>query len=222
MALPREPMAAAFTAWRYKTLTLLGTLFGAQHHVTRAFAGLQWRPMTSRASHEFVLGKFEGALSQAEGLLEAADFELEYLAESTEAGSEAGFDPELWSHVGGHVIAGEWAKVASQTAIFTEDRIRKWTGRRATEVGERLMSAVFGDGGDYRLGLTDGEKQGWHRLAMGISMALRNADAHRIQEREDLKFYAMGVLGASSLLLTQVRYEHGNRFVDTSPANDAT
>ena len=83
---------------------------------------------------------------------------------------------------------------------------------------KKLMTAVYGENGDYRLGLTTGEKQGWHRLAMGISMALRNADAHRIQTRSDHKRYAMGVLGVSSLLLTQTRYEHGNRFKDTSPA----
>jgi hypothetical protein len=79
------------------------------------------------------------------------------------------------------------------------------------------MTAVFGDRGGYRLGLTDGEKQGWHRLAMGASMALRNADTHRIASRDDHKRYAMGVLGAGSLLLTQLRHEHGNRFQDTSP-----
>ncbi len=80
------------------------------------------------------------------------------------------------------------------------------------------MTAVFGDSGDYRLGLTDGERQGWFRTAMGLAMAVRNVDAHRIQRRDDHKRYAMGVLGTCSLLLTQLRYERGNRFHDTTPA----
>lgn len=68
------------------------------------------------------------------------------------------------------------------------------------------------------MGRTSGEKQGWHRLAMGIAMALRNVDAHRFQSRDDHKRYALGVLGTCSLLLTQMRYEHGNRFQDVGPA----
>ena len=43
-------------------------------------------------------------------------------------------------------------------------------------------------------------------------MALRNADTHRIQERDDHKRYAMGVVGTASLLLTQLRHQHGNSF----------
>jgi hypothetical protein len=110
----------------------------------------------------------------------------------------------------------------SGASIFTEDRIRRWAGRPANEVGEKLMTAVFGDHGDYRLGVTEAEKQGWHRFAMGASMALRNVDAHRLQSRTDHKLYAMGVLGASSLLLTQMRFDHGNHFHDTSPGVDPT
>ena len=67
------------------------------------------------------------------------------------------------------------------------------------------------------MGLTAGEEQGWQFLAQGIAQALRNADTHRIQERPDHKRYTMGVVGACSLLLTQMRYLHGNRFRDTSP-----
>ena len=44
------------------------------------------------------------------------------------------------------------------------------------------------------------------------STLLAVGDTHRIQRRNDDKRYALGVLGAGSLLLTQLRYEHGNRF----------
>jgi hypothetical protein len=71
-------------------------------------------------------------------------------------------------------------------------------------------------------GLAEGEKQGWQLFAQGIAQALRNAETQRIQDRPDHKRYALGVVGACSLLLTQMRYEHGNRFHDTSPAASAS
>jgi hypothetical protein len=66
------------------------------------------------------------------------------------------------------------------------------------------------------MGLTDGEKQGWQLFAQGIAQALRNVDAHRIQKRPDPS--AMRLAWSGPALLTQMRYEHGNRFHDTSPA----
>ena len=54
----------------------------------------------------------------------------------------------------------------------------------------------------------------WLALGIGFTAALGNADRHRIQQRDDARRYAVGVLGVGSLLLTQLRYEHGNRFVD--------
>ena len=38
------------------------------------------------------------------------------------------FDPELWEHVRKLVEDEDWGKVAPQTAIFVEDRIRTWAG----------------------------------------------------------------------------------------------
>lgn len=40
-----------------------------------------------------------------------------------------------------------WVKVASQAAIFTEDRIRRWAGRPVGEVGKDLAVAIFGKSG---------------------------------------------------------------------------
>ncbi|MEH0933109.1 TIGR02391 family protein [Micromonospora sp. CPCC 205558] len=219
VALPLLSVSSAqFSAWETKLRSVLIKALGETHHITSSFQKVSWTPWFEPAPREDMVKTFERARSISIGLVDAAIFELEHLAAVTDVVADAGFDPELWAYVGGHVVAEEWATVASQTAIFTEDRIRKWAGRKAEEIGERLMTAVFGDGGDYRLGLTQGEKQGWHRLAMGLSMALRNADAHRIQSRADHKLYAMGVVGASSLLLTQMRFEHANRFHDMSPA----
>jgi hypothetical protein len=54
-----------------------------------------------------------------------------------------------------------------------------------------------------------GEQQGWQQFATGFVQALSNVNRHRIQNRDDAKAYAIGVLGAGSLLLTQLRYQHG-------------
>jgi len=217
--------SAAFVAWRGKTFSVLTQALGAQHHLVTEFNSLPWWTMRMRTS---VFGQlerddeFSRSRDRAIGVLEAARYVLTELAAPPDPHAAAQYDTELWEHVGSHVLAEEWGKLASQTAIFTEDRLRKWAGRPDTEVGETLMTAILGDNGEFRLGRTPGEKQGWHRFGMGLSMAQRNVDAHRIQERADHRRYAIGVLGASSLLLTQMRYEHGNRFRDQSPVVESS
>lgn len=207
--------SAEFVSWQARATSTLTRAVGAHSHITGGFTTIRWWPgVNTRATSQQV---FLSCAQRAQGFLEAAIADLELpalddLADSTD------LDPELWAHISAHVHDEDWGAVASQTAIFTEDRIRRWTKQQPAElVGKDLMVAALGETGNYRLGLTAGEKQGWQFLAMGISQALRNADAHRIQTRPDHHRYAMGVAGASSLLLTQLRYEHGRRFHDTSP-----
>lgn len=214
--LPVSTSSPEFHSWHSRAESVLAKALGASHHITEAFRKVTWGPFAYGGDDSVLPAAFRSGLAEAQGLLDAAVFELRQLRETVGPLDEGGFDPELWEHVGSHLEDEEWGKVASQAAIFTEDRIRRWAGRPADEVGERLMTAVFGERGDYRLGTNESEKQGWHRLAMGLSMAVRNVDLHRIQRRPDLRRYAMGVLGSSSLLLTQLRFEHGNRFHDVS------
>ncbi|MFI7678975.1 TIGR02391 family protein [Actinophytocola sp. NPDC049390] len=211
-SLPQRLVAPEYIAWKSRVHSTFTKALGPRHPIIDRFLNIQWSGRYGGTAQDWFLS----GLGQAVGLINAAIYELEELNAFEDGENDTSVDPELWDHISKLVAAEAWGQVASQTAIFTEDRIRKWTGRPAQEVGERLMTAVFGEQGEYRLGLTTGEKNGWHRFAMGISMALRNADAHRIQDRPDHKRYAMGVVGASSLLLTQLRYEHGNRFHDQS------
>jgi Protein of unknown function (Hypoth_ymh) len=111
---------------------------------------------------------------------------------------EAGVDAELWRHIAPEVAAEAWGKVASPAVIFTEDRIRRWARRPVSEVGKELAVGVFGKRGQFQMGQTESENQGWQLYAQGIAQALRNVDAHRVQERPDHKRYAMGLLGACS------------------------
>ena len=69
---------------------------------------------------------------------------------------------------------------------------------------------MFANDGQYRLGKEPGEWEGWRMLGMGFAQALSNVDRHNIQRRTDAKRYAFGVLGVGSLILTQLRHQHGD------------
>jgi hypothetical protein len=204
--------SAEFVAWNQRTRSVLSRSLGETHAITQEFITVRWYPsgFLVSDSHEIA---YRGGLRKAQGLISASIQELEDFGGDADAVTDDGnIDPELWEHVRPVVEMKEWGKVARESSIFTEDRIRRWAGRPQSEVGETMMSAVFGDKGSHQLGEGDQEKKGWHFLAMGISKALRNADTHRIQKRDQR--YGMGVLGACSLLLTQMRHEYGGRLRD--------
>lgn len=208
-------LSSEFVSWRHRVNSLLSRALGDNHRITLEFQDLHWEPRVFRAETEFTMRSrfFDSAMIDALGLLEAAGFELHLGEQALNEAVDHGFDPELWAFVQPDVIAEAWGKVVSQAGIFTEDRIRRWAGRPANEVGQALMTAVFGDTGTFRLGMTEAEQKAWHLLAMGMSGALRNPGGHRIINRPDHKAHAIGVLGVCSVLLTELRYEHGNRFV---------
>lgn len=219
--LPQSAGSTEFVSWNSRARSTLTRALGEKHHITTGFVDNRWTPAVfgggdMRAAYQ---KSFNAGLTRALGLLDAASAEIGFLAEDGPIADATGIDLELWEHVTPEVQSEAWGKVASQAVIFTEDRIRRWTGRPNSEVGKELAVAVFGKAGQYQMGLAEGEKQGWQLLAQGLAQAVRNVDAHRIQQRPDHKRYAMGVLGTCSLVLTQLRYEHGNRFHDTSPAS---
>lgn len=216
--LPPSTSSAEFNSWKPRTRSTLTRALGEKHHITQRFIKTKWTPsMYTIGDTEIFTQTFRATVPEVQGILAAAIAEVELLAEEGPVADEAGIDHELWEHVAPEVLSQAWGKAAREAVIFTEDRNRRWAGRPVTEVGKDLAVAIFGTNGEYRMGLADGEKQGWQFLAQGIAQALRNADTHRIQNRVDHRRYAMGVIGACSLLLTQMRYEHGNRFHDPSP-----
>jgi hypothetical protein len=199
-----QKVGPEFEAWRRKAERTLRRAMGDDHELVKNFESITWK--TSLL--DSITGGDEGF-----GVLEAAIYEKEQLAEPVDFGSSASVDPELWTEVRHLVEQEKWGQVASQTAIFVESKVRQWAGLHESKYGKDLMVAVLKPGaGVFPLGKTPGEQEGWQALSIGIAGALGNADRHRIQQRDDAKRYAMGVLGAGSLLLTQLRYEHGNRF----------
>ena len=217
--LPHSTSSAEFNSWKPRVRSLLTRALGEHHHITERFIKTRWTPsMYTLGDTSAFSATFRATIPEVQGILDAAIAEIELLADEVPVVDESGVDAELWEHIAPEVQAEAWGKVASQAVIFTEDRIRKWAGRPVGEVGKDLVVATFGKSGQFQMGQTEGETQGWQLFAQGIAQALRNVDAHRIQDRPDHKRYALGLVGACSLLLTQMRYEHGNRFRDTSPA----
>mgnify|MGYP000574856442 CR=1 FL=1 len=217
-ALPPSTSSSEFNSWKLRTRSALTRALGENHHITQRFIKTKWTPsMYTLGDSSAFTQVFRATVPEVQGILDAAVTEIEMLSEEGPVSDEAGVDHELWEHVAPEVRSEAWGKAAREAVIFTEDRIRRWAGRPVAEVGKDLAVAIFGSNGEYRMGLADGEKQGWQFIAQGIAQALRNADTHRIQTRADHRRYAMGVIGTCSLLLTQMRYEHGNRFHDATP-----
>jgi hypothetical protein len=205
-----------FASWKSRVESVLSRSLGSGHHIT-AFKKVRYSLLVASANTPDSTWEraFVGGVKDALGHIEAAVFELGLLQAGDEPVDEHVYDPDLWKHVKVHVEDEDWGKVASQAAIFVEDRVRAWAGSPKDKggnelVGKALYLAVFDDSSDYRLGRQAGEREGWRFLGMGFAQALSNVDRHRIQDRDDARRYAIGVLGLGSLLLTQIRYEHGD------------
>ncbi|WP_236745329.1 TIGR02391 family protein [Rhodococcus sp. BS-15] len=147
-------------------------------------------------------------VEQTRQLIASAIYALGLAAEVDEPVDESSFDPELWAHVRGLVDAGDWGKVATQAAVFTEDKVRKWSNQDGAVVGKNMYAHALSNAGELRLGAQSNEWEGWRNLGMGFAQATSNVDRHHVQIRPDLKRYAVGVLGLASLLLTQMRHAH--------------
>jgi Protein of unknown function (Hypoth_ymh) len=120
-------------------------------------------------------------------------------------------DDGLWEHVRASADAGHWSQAAANAAIFFESQVRRWGGFSSETFGRDLMSAAFHpENGPLRLSAVASEAQGWQQLAMGLA-GVGNVDRHDVQERDDLKRYALGLIGTASLILTQIRHQHPDR-----------
>jgi hypothetical protein len=194
--------------WKIRTATTMRAALAPVNPLVANFNAIRYSPGVWTEGTDFRPYR-RGGIQKALGVLRTAIYELEELADSTEDAS--GYDDELWQHVAEVVVGGRWDTVASQAVIFLEDRLRKWSGRPATEYGTTLVANVLKDAGDFPLGQTDGEKRGWMNFGVGIVGAVGNAVRHRIDDRTDPKRYALGVLGAVSLLVTELKNSYPDR-----------
>jgi hypothetical protein len=219
--------AQPFASWKARVQSIMGRSLGQQHHITKAFNEVRYTlTFYTDSTPDSAWDKaFVRGMQAALGYIDAAIYELGLLTSGDEPVDQRAYDAELWDHVRGLVEAEEWAKVASQTAIFVEDRVRSWTGhikdRNGNDLhGKDLFAAVLRDESEYRLGRTRSEIEGWRALGIGFVQALGNVDRHRIQARQDVRRYALGVLGVGSLLLTQLRHENGDHLHENESIPD--
>lgn len=201
-------------SWKLRAATALAEILGEFHPLTDEVDKL-WNYETP---NDFIQERSwqEQHWRQAEGIINAAI--SSYIFMNTKLQDSAivnTLDAELMARVDHVFRVEDWTAVASLAATFVEDRFRTWAGLDHTAFGVGLMTKVLHpETGAFPLGVATGELEGWHQLGRGFMSACSNVDRHRIQNRDDLRRYAVGVLGTASLLLTQMRYQHGNRFKD--------
>lgn len=203
--------------WQSRTAATLRATLAPGNPLIDEFAAVKYHPTVWTSGTDFRPYRARG-VKNALGIVRTAIYEIEELTGSA-VGTNSGYDEELWSHVAEVVVAGRWETVASQAAIWLEDRLRKWSGRAETEYGTKLVSNVLRPSdGDFPLGRTEGERQGWMQFGLGIVGAVSNSVRHRIDERTDPKRYALGVLGAVSLLLTELKNTYPDRCTASTQA----
>ena len=204
------PDSGRIEGWAAAVASALAEGFGVDHDYYTRFTAIEYSPSfwTSGTDRSYFEKVRLGALGRAEDVVKAA---LRELDESDVADSND-YDPALWRSISGLVESGDWPKVAASTAIFLENQLRLWANLPASVYGKKVAVAVFNPtSGKYPCGDPDanGEQEGWQSLAIGLFQAVGNVDRHRVQDREDVRTYAMGVVGTASLLLTQLRMQHG-------------
>jgi hypothetical protein len=120
----------------------------------------------------------------------------------------AGIDFELWEFVRPLADAGRWEQVAREAAAFVELRARDWTGssQEVLTLMSQLLKPKKTEGkvaDELRQELNEAE--GWHLLARGFFMAVRNHVMHNTVGTEEQLQYGLGALGAASLLVRRIR-----------------
>lgn len=210
------------TAWLRKCEGVFEGVFGFPNKYTEQIVKIKYSPSLwsdSKPQRVFVDAARTGVL-RAAGIVEAAIHYLELTLPSADGpgarrSNDEGlqYDPGLWKHVESSVEKEEWSAVAMLVAQYVEHHVREWSGidldsNGQPVVGKNLAVQAFSHEGALSLGRVRAEIEGWRNLASGFMMALSNVDRHRIQDREDLKRYALGVLGTGSLILTQIQYQH--------------
>ncbi|RMB75446.1 hypothetical protein AYK61_01365 [Rhodococcus sp. SBT000017] len=200
---------AKIGSWRANINEVVGRALGKDHALLERLEHA-WRsgPMYGDYTEVDLLHMRLEMVEQTRQLIASAIYALGLAAEVDEPVDESSFDPELWAHVRGLVDAGDWGKVATQAAVFTEDKVRKWSNQDGAVVGKNMYAHALSNAGELRLGAQSNEWEGWRNLGMGFAQATSNVDRHHVQIRPDLKRYAVGVLGLASLLLTQMRHAH--------------
>jgi hypothetical protein len=195
-------------AWREKTSTVLRITMGENHEQTSRFESINYKSRMPTNNPPYEVTVRQRGVDRARAVLEAAMFEVENDAPEVPPATEA--DEELWGAVGYLADAEQWGHLVSTAVVFFEHWTRTRAGFSNSLIGVDLMTAAYKPGGPLELAIEENpsEGEGWLLFAKGLTMAVRNVAGHRIEDRDDAQKYALGVVGAISLIMTQVRLEH--------------
>lgn len=208
---PGEPSAGDREAWEIEAATVLADAFGQYHSLNESMNELTGLKTPGGQDRLYYQGRY---WRQAQGMIDSAISSFIFMhTPFRDSGVAAVLDADLISRVD-HVFQMEdWTAVASLAATFVEDRFRVWSGLDHTSFGVNLMTKVLHpETGIFPLGFSPAESEGWHQIGRVFMSSCSNVDRHRIQSRDDLRGYAVGVLGTASLLLTQMRYQYAGSF----------
>ncbi|GAA3595542.1 hypothetical protein GCM10022198_19250 [Klugiella xanthotipulae] len=203
--------------WKAKVQAVLQQSLGSDSTIVEDFSKLKYSmgfwtgaPGEDEIHAEFFRSRMRDACS----IIDAAIYVLE-IAVGPSAADSTQYDSGLWSHVRHSVIEERWEQVPSAACIYVEHKVRQWAGNPVGSdgkklVGHSLFTKALNSGGPLALGSQPNETDGWRNLGTGLIAAIGNVDRHGIQDRNDVKKYALGVLGLSSLLLSQIKLQHSD------------
>jgi hypothetical protein len=119
----------------------------------------------------------------------------------------SGIDSELWEYVRPLVEAGRWEQVAREAAAFVETRTHELTGskREILDLMSELLAPPKHQPAARETAAERNEADGWHLLARGFFMAIRNHVMHNSVGLEEQLQYGLGALGTASLLVRRIR-----------------
>lgn len=210
---------AEFKQWDERTKVTLRSVCGLDSQEFVDFDAISFNPRSrGRSGDANWSGAFNRGRVRAAALLQGILYGLEILNSVEQSTSSEDIYPPLWGHVEASVTAENWPIVASQSAIFLEDQLRQWTGADADIRGIDLATvALHRTQGQFPMGATDGEQDGWHLLAMGFFQALSNPARHRIDQMgNNPRAYALGVLATASLILSQIAQRSAGKLTSKS------
>lgn len=110
-------------AWVARVRDVVSRSLGPDHDIVNKLDG---------HLHSRAIGKINGASA----LIDSAIYCLEIVKEEPQPVDPASFDDELWDQVSGLIAMGDWGKIPSAVATFTEHKVRVWSGADASSVGK--------------------------------------------------------------------------------------
>jgi Protein of unknown function (Hypoth_ymh) len=180
-------------AWKIQASTVLQDILGEYHSLMDEIDTLWNYTEPESGSTQDRWEKEHWRL--AEGIMKAAMASYTFMNTKIQDSTIANtLDPDLMARIDHVFRVEDWTAVASLAATFVEDRFRIWAGLDQSAFGVNLMTKVLHpDTGVFPLGTAAPEREGWHQLGRGFVSSCSNVDRHRIQSRDDLRRYAVGV-----------------------------